>query len=68
MASVETLPTVTWFEVIPVWSLKALEGILLDAAEADELIAPLTVVVPTTAAIPATAMRIFHEAVRKVPP
>jgi hypothetical protein len=62
MERVETLPTVICFEVIPVWSLKALEGILDDAAPATELTAPQVAAVPTTMAIPATAKRNFRDA------
>jgi hypothetical protein len=58
---------VTCFEVIPVWSLEALEGILLDAADAAVPMAPQAPTVPTTMAIPATATRICRDALKVSP-
>ncbi|HUY67283.1 MAG TPA: hypothetical protein VMV06_10735 [Acidimicrobiales bacterium] len=74
------MPTWIAFEVIPVWSLKALCGMarpelppLLPppavVAVEDELVElHATAVVATRATIPNAAMRVFHGAESKVPP
>jgi hypothetical protein len=67
--------------VMPVWSLKALEGIVprLDAVvlplpaavvvvEAELVELQATAVVATNATSPSAAMRVFHDAEPKAPP
>jgi hypothetical protein len=83
MASVEMFPTLISEEVIPVWSLKALEGMdrleepdaddpppLPDVVVVDAELVELqaTTVIPATATIPSAARRVFHGADPKVPP
>ena len=80
MARVETLPTLTVVAVIPVWSLKALAGIVLPPFDdelppadvvvvVDELVElQATAVVATTMTIASAARRVFHGAEPKAPP
>jgi hypothetical protein len=84
MARVDTLPTLTVVEVIPVWSLKALGGMvrpegelaavvpvepLVVVVDDDELVElHATAVVATRATSPSAAMRVFHDAELKAPP
>ncbi len=73
----DTLPTWMELEVMPVWSLNALDGIdrpdpvvtpaaVVVEVELVELHA--TAVVATRATIPSAAMRVFHGAESKAPP
>jgi hypothetical protein len=76
-ASVDTFPILTELEVMPVWSLKALDGIfellLLppepEVVAVDAVVVELhaTAVAATTTTNPIAAMRDFHEAA-KTPP
>jgi hypothetical protein len=73
------LPTVIDEAVMPVWSLKALDGtVLVDPVEvvfpaAVVVVAELvelqaTAVVATSPTIPSAAKRVFHDAEPKAPP
>ncbi len=78
MASVETFPTLTADEVMPVWSLNALCGIFEpdlvppDAEvelEAEALVEPqATAPRASNPAVPHAASRVFHDAERNDPP
>ena len=73
-ARVDTLATCTAFEVMPVWSLKALDGIFdppdPPVVVVDEELVELqaTAVVATRATTISAAIRVFHSAVPKAPP
>ena len=80
MARVDTLPTPTEVAVMPVWSLKALAGMVLPPMlrrSADDVVVVVdvelvelqaTAPVATARTIASAAIRVFHDAEPKAPP
>ena len=79
MARVDTLPTWTLVAVMPVWSLKALDGIgrlpMLAVVPPDAVVVVVelvelqaTAVAATTVTNASAAKRVFHDAEPKAPP